>query len=72
MEIIIENGTYKLSGTGLSQTCISTEVLQEDTEYSCQLTFDGTYTSLVHKTVDEIREENGKSVDQLFREVFRW
>lgn len=56
MEIIIENGTYKLSGTGLSQTCISTEVLQEDTEYSCQLTFDGTYTSLVHKTVDETLE----------------
>lgn len=24
------------------------------------------------KTVDEIREENGKSVDELFREVFRW
>ncbi|MBE6825231.1 MAG: ABC transporter ATP-binding protein [Ruminococcaceae bacterium] len=27
---------------------------------------------LLHKTVDEIREENGKSVDELFREVFRW
>ncbi len=27
---------------------------------------------VLHKTVDEIREENGKSVDQLFREVFRW
>ncbi len=26
----------------------------------------------LHKTVDEIREENGMSVDQLFREVFRW
>ena len=26
----------------------------------------------LHKTIDEIREENGKSVDELFREVFRW
>ncbi len=26
----------------------------------------------LHKSVDEIREENGKSVDELFREVFRW
>ena len=25
----------------------------------------------IHKTVDEIREENGMSVDALFREVFR-
>ncbi len=27
---------------------------------------------LLHKSVDAIREENGKSVDELFREVFRW
>ena len=27
---------------------------------------------LLQKSVDEIREENGKSVDALFREVFRW
>ena len=26
----------------------------------------------LQKSVDEIREENGKSVDELFREVFRW
>jgi ABC-2 type transport system ATP-binding protein len=26
---------------------------------------------VLHKSVDEIREENGKSVDELFREVFR-
>lgn len=26
----------------------------------------------LHKTVDEIREENGKSVDDLFREMFKW
>jgi ABC-2 type transport system ATP-binding protein len=26
----------------------------------------------LHKSVDEIREENNKSVDELFREVFRW
>ena len=24
------------------------------------------------KTVDEIREESGKSVDEMFREVFKW
>ena len=27
---------------------------------------------LLKKSVDEIREDNGKSVDELFREVFRW
>ena len=27
---------------------------------------------ILHKTVDEIREEKGMSVDALFREVFRW
>lgn len=27
---------------------------------------------VLHKSVDEIREENGKSVDDLFREVFRY
>ena len=27
---------------------------------------------LLQKTVDEIRAENGKSVDALFREVFKW
>ena len=26
----------------------------------------------LQKSVDDIREETGKSVDQLFREVFRW
>ena len=27
---------------------------------------------VLHKTVDEIREERGMSVDALFREVFKW
>ena len=27
---------------------------------------------VLHKTIDEIREENQMSVDALFREVFRW
>ncbi len=27
---------------------------------------------VLHKTVDEIRENEGKSVDALFREVFKW
>ena len=27
---------------------------------------------ILQKSVDQIREENGKSVDELFREVFRW
>ena len=27
---------------------------------------------VLHKTVDEIREEKGMSVDALFREVFKW
>lgn len=27
---------------------------------------------ILQKAVDEIREENGKSIDELFREVFKW
>jgi len=27
---------------------------------------------ILQKSVDDIRAENGKSVDELFREVFRW
>ena len=27
---------------------------------------------LLHKTIDDIREEHAKSVDELFREVFKW
>ena len=27
---------------------------------------------VLQKTVDEVREEHGKSVDELFREVFKW
>ena len=27
---------------------------------------------VLHKSVDEIRAEHGKSVDELFREVFKW
>ena len=27
---------------------------------------------VLHKTVDEIRDEHGMSVDELFREVFKW
>ena len=27
---------------------------------------------VLHKTVDDIRTEHGKSVDELFREVFKW
>ena len=27
---------------------------------------------VLHKTVDQIRDETGKSVDELFREIFRW
>ena len=27
---------------------------------------------ILHKTVEAIREENGMSVDELFREMFRW
>lgn len=27
---------------------------------------------VLHKSVDAIREESGKSADELFREVFKW
>ncbi|MBR6513260.1 MAG: ABC transporter ATP-binding protein [Clostridia bacterium] len=51
---------------------ISTHLISDIEQALDEVVFiqDGEIT--LHKTVEEIREENGKSVDGLFREMFRW
>lgn len=51
---------------------ISTHLISDIEQILDDVIFINTGNIVLHKTVDEIREENGKSVDELFREVFRW
>lgn len=51
---------------------ISTHLISDIEEILDEAIFIQNGDILLQKTVDEIREENGKSVDALFREVFRW
>ncbi len=51
---------------------ISTHLISDIEQILDEAVFIQNGDILLHKTVDEIREENGKSVDELFREVFRW
>lgn len=51
---------------------ISTHLIADIESTLDEVIFINNGRSVLHKTVDEIREENGKSVDELFREVFRW
>ena len=51
---------------------ISTHLIADIEQILDEVIFIQTGTILLQKTVDEIREENGKSVDELFREVFKW
>jgi len=51
---------------------ISTHLISDIEQVLDEVLFIRDGQLLLHKTVDEIREENGKSVDELFREVFRW
>lgn len=55
-----------------STVLISTHLISDIEEILDEVIFiqDGKIT--LQKSVDEIREENGKSVDALFREVFKW
>ncbi len=51
---------------------ISTHLISDIEQVLDEVIFINQGKIVLHKTVDEIREENGKSVDELFREVFRW
>ena len=50
---------------------ISTHLISDVEQILDRVVFISRGQIVLHKTVDEIREEQGKSVDQLFREVFR-
>ena len=51
---------------------ISTHLISDIEQVLDEVIFINQGNIVLHKTVDEIREENAKSVDELFREVFRW
>lgn len=51
---------------------ISTHLIADIEQVLDEVLFIRNGSLLLHKTVDQIREENGKSVDELFREVFKW
>lgn len=51
---------------------ISTHLIADIEQVLDEVIFINQGDIVMQKTVDEIREENGKSVDELFREVFRW
>lgn len=66
MSTIINN--YNPEATVL----ISTHLISDIEQVLDEVIFINNGNILLQKTVDEIREENGKSVDELFREVFKW
>ena len=51
---------------------ISTHLIADVEQILDEVIFIQTGKVLLQKSVDAIREENGKSVDELFREVFKW
>ena len=51
---------------------ISTHIIADIEPVLDEVIFINKGEIVLHKTVDEIREEKGMSVDALFREVFRW
>lgn len=51
---------------------ISTHLISDIEEILDEVIFLRQGQIVLHKTVDAIREENDSSVDELFREVFRW
>lgn len=55
-----------------SSVIISTHLISDIEQVLDDVIFINSGNIVLHKTVDEIREENNKSVDELFREVFRW
>lgn len=55
-----------------SSVIISTHLISDIEQVLDEVIFIQNGDILLQRSVDEIREENGKSVDELFREVFRW
>lgn len=51
---------------------ISTHLISDIEQVLDEVIFINNGKIIMQKSVDEIREENGKSVDELFREVFKW
>lgn len=51
---------------------ISTHIISDIESVLDEVIFIKNGNIVLHKTVDEIRAENNKSVDELFREVFKW
>lgn len=51
---------------------ISTHIISDIESVLDEVIFIKEGNLVLHKSVDEIRNENGKSVDELFREVFKW
>ena len=55
-----------------STVLISTHLIADIEQVLDEVVFIHNGRILLQKTVDQILDENGKSVDELFREVFRW
>ena len=55
-----------------SSVIISTHLISDIEQVLDEVIFIQNGNILLQRSVDEIREENGKSVDELFREVFKW
>lgn len=55
-----------------SSVIISTHLIADIEQILDEVIFINFGNIALHKSVDEIREENNKSVDELFREVFKW
>ena len=51
---------------------ISTHLIADIEQVLDEVIFIREGNILLHKSLDDIREEHGKSVDELFREVFKW
>ena len=51
---------------------ISTHLISDIEQVLDEVVFLKNGNIVMHSTVDEIRTEHGKSVDELFREVFKW
>ena len=51
---------------------ISTHLIADIEQILDEVIFIKNGSVVLHKSVDEIREENGMSVDEHFREVFKW
>ena len=55
-----------------STVIISTHLISDIEQILDEVLFINDGKLILQKTVDEIREEKGMSVDELFREVFKW